>query len=225
MSTYNKQTVHPETKAIENATWLDDAFGSHSYGVIFPSDGKMFKADEFDWRENPATMAKEGKPVQNPDIFPLTIKQTTKVSVDPYPHKEGEPQIIKEQSGDGHESVTTKHPDGSQDVQINVKRLDIKNRTPEDTVAEDAILSNLKKVQVGVLVLCKANGQSAYFVSPLTEVRGRAQQVVNSYLSSQPRENIMQIEQYCRHFNLPIEKSFAIIEVAVGERPPKVSTL
>lgn len=133
---------------------------------------------------------------------------------------------MKEELPNGHETIVTEHFDGSRDVQINIKRLDLgKERTEEDIAAEDVILSNLQKIQVGVVVLCKATGDSAYFVSSLTEVRGRAQAVINSYLKDLDILKIKQIEYYCRGMNCLTEQAFAIIEVAVGERPPKISTL
>lgn len=39
MSNYIEPTRHPETGEMENAEWLDNAFGRHCYGVRFPSDG------------------------------------------------------------------------------------------------------------------------------------------------------------------------------------------
>lgn len=38
MSTYSRETKHPKTGAWERATWYDDLFGNHNYGVVFPSD-------------------------------------------------------------------------------------------------------------------------------------------------------------------------------------------
>ena len=57
MSSYLKSTQHPETGKVEHAEWLDDYFGQHNYGVRFPSDGKVFRADEYDWQEDYETMA------------------------------------------------------------------------------------------------------------------------------------------------------------------------
>lgn len=43
MSTYKQWTKHPATGLWEHATWMDDYFGRHHYGVSFPSDGdKVF---------------------------------------------------------------------------------------------------------------------------------------------------------------------------------------
>jgi hypothetical protein len=56
MSTYNRQTKHPKTGEWEDATWRDDFFGPHHYGVIFPSE-KLMAFDpevvELETRESP----------------------------------------------------------------------------------------------------------------------------------------------------------------------------
>lgn len=41
MSTYIKKTKNPKTGEYEDAMWIDDYFGSHHYGVMFP-DGAVF---------------------------------------------------------------------------------------------------------------------------------------------------------------------------------------
>jgi hypothetical protein len=38
MSNYIRETRHPRTGQWEQATWIDDLFGRHCYGVVFPSD-------------------------------------------------------------------------------------------------------------------------------------------------------------------------------------------
>jgi hypothetical protein len=38
MSSYYRKTKHPKTGEWERASWLDNLFGGHHYGVIFPSD-------------------------------------------------------------------------------------------------------------------------------------------------------------------------------------------
>ena len=45
MSTYNKQTKHPVTKEWEVATWADDYYGNHRYGVVF-SNGDTFDPEK-----------------------------------------------------------------------------------------------------------------------------------------------------------------------------------
>lgn len=45
MSTYTKITKHPQTGDYEKATWHDNYFGQHIYGVEFPSDGKVYPTD------------------------------------------------------------------------------------------------------------------------------------------------------------------------------------
>ncbi len=41
MSTYQRLTKHPKTGEWEKATWHDNLFGGHHYGVVFPSDEKV----------------------------------------------------------------------------------------------------------------------------------------------------------------------------------------
>jgi len=45
MSTYNKETKHPNTGEWHNATWRDDFYGHHHYGVEFPN-GEMFDPEK-----------------------------------------------------------------------------------------------------------------------------------------------------------------------------------
>lgn len=47
MSTYNRLTLHPTKKIWEEATWYDDFFGRHNYGVVFPSDVKGLEFAEY----------------------------------------------------------------------------------------------------------------------------------------------------------------------------------
>ena len=44
MSTYSKQTKHPITGEWHEATWIDDFYGRHRYGVQFP-DGGTYNPD------------------------------------------------------------------------------------------------------------------------------------------------------------------------------------
>lgn len=45
MSNFIAKTKHPETGKWEDATWYDDYFGKHRYGVKF-KDGKVFREDK-----------------------------------------------------------------------------------------------------------------------------------------------------------------------------------
>jgi hypothetical protein len=49
MSTYSKLTKNPDGGEWENASWIDDFFGKHNYGVIFPSHPNVV----FDPRDQP----------------------------------------------------------------------------------------------------------------------------------------------------------------------------
>lgn len=57
MSTYNKQTKNPDTGEWEEATWIDDYFGRHCYGVKFPSTGEVINPEdvELETRDSPLT--------------------------------------------------------------------------------------------------------------------------------------------------------------------------
>lgn len=49
MSSYKKLTKNPETKQFELATWIDNYFGEHNYGIIFDSSPNVV----FDPRDEP----------------------------------------------------------------------------------------------------------------------------------------------------------------------------
>jgi hypothetical protein len=42
MSNYHALTRHPITGKIQQASWLDDSFGHHIYGVRFPGDETIY---------------------------------------------------------------------------------------------------------------------------------------------------------------------------------------
>lgn len=170
MSSYIRLTVHPETGAAEKAEWLDDYFGHYNYGVRFPSDGKVFRADEYEWTERPSDKVSIGKHLGGA----VTIDQTTKGSRWEHPMHEVEEK-------EGKRTVTTKHEDGRQDVKVEVTRLDIKDRTPEDTIAEEKIIEAMSKKIVRVVVIHKPTNDFASFNSPLPAVRKRAQEVAESH--------------------------------------------
>lgn len=82
---------------------------------------------------------------------------------------------------DGKTTVTTKHEDGRQDVEIKVNRLDLKDPTPEDLIAEEKIIDAMSKKIVRVVVIHKPTNESVNFDSPLPLVRKRAEEVVRVY--------------------------------------------
>ncbi len=61
MSSFKKETKNPKTGEWEKAEWLDDFFGNHNYGVVFPSDLKegysrrdvAYKADNYKFETRP----------------------------------------------------------------------------------------------------------------------------------------------------------------------------
>ena len=42
MSSFTRSTKHPKTGIEELASWLDNRFGHHRYGVFFPSDESIW---------------------------------------------------------------------------------------------------------------------------------------------------------------------------------------
>lgn len=48
MSTYQAITKHPKTQKFEVATWHDDHFGRHRYGVEYASEPGVYYDPEFD---------------------------------------------------------------------------------------------------------------------------------------------------------------------------------
>ena len=46
MSTFQRLTKHPTTGIEELATWNDDFYGKHRYGVFFLSDKFMWREEE-----------------------------------------------------------------------------------------------------------------------------------------------------------------------------------
>lgn len=88
------------------------------------------------------------------------------------------------QKAGAHEATVTNHDDGRQDVEIKVNRLDIKNRTHEDTLAEDKIIEAMSKQIVRVVLLHKPTNDSAAFDSPLPEVRKRSIQVAQKHIEA-----------------------------------------
>lgn len=68
-----------------------------------------------------------------------------------------------------------------QDVHIEVKHLNIENRTPEDTAAEEKIIDAMSKRMVRVVVIHKPDNEFASFESPVSQVRIRAEQVAEKH--------------------------------------------
>ena len=51
MSNFIKKTRNPKTGELEDATYLDDFYGTHVYGVRFP-DGSMYREEDLEeWKE------------------------------------------------------------------------------------------------------------------------------------------------------------------------------
>ena len=106
-----------------------------------------------------------------------------------------------------------------QDVTVTVKRLDLKNPTKEDLAAEKVIIDKLQKTMVGVLVLYAPTRDSAYFVSPITEVRNKAQAVIEQYLKMHPEVELSADEHE------KVSDRFILVESAPVDQAPKVTRL
>lgn len=48
MSNYRAVAIHPETKKIEIADFLDNYFGHHRYGVRFAGEDKVYKIEKIE---------------------------------------------------------------------------------------------------------------------------------------------------------------------------------
>ena len=51
MSSYRKEMVNPKTGKTEHAFLIDDLFGPHRYGVVFPSDVGAYDWKSFDFKQ------------------------------------------------------------------------------------------------------------------------------------------------------------------------------
>ena len=157
MSSYIKTTVNPDTHAIEEAEWLDDYFGSHEYGVRFPSTGVVYRALDFEWTDDTALQACRA------------VKPTGMV-------------ITKEQTPLGKRIQTMEHADGRKDVTVEVNTLDV---NPEDEatakakqVIEEQILPAVANQPILVTVIYKPTNDNATFTCARKDVRKNAEELV-----------------------------------------------
>ena len=49
MSSYLRRTKHPNTGEFLEAEWMDDFYGRRRYGVKFPNDEHVYRADDYDF--------------------------------------------------------------------------------------------------------------------------------------------------------------------------------
>lgn len=165
MSTFLRYTEHPETKQGEKAEWLDDYFGSHNYGVRFPSDGKVFRADEYEWNEPKETASD------------LLIGA----------HIDGKPTTIAETKA-GKRIDVTKHEGGRQDVKVHVNTLDVKEKDPATLKAkehiEKVVIPELANRKVIVTMLHKPSQDHFTFECTVALVRANAEVAVKKHSQS-----------------------------------------
>ena len=81
MSTYLKETLNPATGEWETATWHDDHFGNHYYGVEFPSQpGAIYdpRHTELETRpfESNELITRDHKPDELEDkVYPILLSR------------------------------------------------------------------------------------------------------------------------------------------------------
>lgn len=186
MSTYSKSTKHPDTGEWDDkALWMDDYFGNHNYGVHF-QDGTIV---------DPRDTALETREVK---IASVSLE---------------EPEVIEEQAG-AHTATITKHPDGRQDVKINVTRLDIEeddelSMKAKKTIEED-VLPRIQEAKVQVVVIHRHSTASTSSMVALSRVREYAEFAVEMFKKEMPSAQ---------------KQDFIVVEVHEGSYLTRVSTL
>ncbi len=63
MSNFTRAAYHPKEKVVRAACYIDDHFGPHEYGVLFPGDPHVYRVDECDI---PTDVVFVPKPVEKP---------------------------------------------------------------------------------------------------------------------------------------------------------------
>lgn len=184
MSTYKKSTKHPDTGEWEDATWMGDYFGNHNYGVRF-SDGSIF----------------------DPRDTELETRNVPIASV------EIDTDVIEEDAG-AHKATVTKHPDGRQDVRIDVTRLDIEeddelSMKAKETIEKD-VLPRIQEAMVQVVVIHRYSTASTSKMVKLSQVRKYAEFAVAEF-----SKGTMGVRK----------EDFIVVEVHEGSYLTRVSTL
>lgn len=185
MSTYSRSTKHPDTgEWDDNAIWMDDYFGNHNYGVKF-SDGSIF----------------------DPRDQEIETRNVNIASVDI------DTEVIEEEAG-AHTATITKHPDGRQDVKINVKRLDIEEddelSMEAKKVIEEDVLPRIQEAKVKVVVIHRHSTASTSSMVSLSRVREYAEFAVKMFKKEMPSAQ---------------KQDFIVVEVHEGSYLTRVSTL
>ena len=79
MSSFIRATKRPGTGAFEDAFWVDDMYGSHRYGIVFPDDedntGVAYKADDYEWETEEKRISDISW-----DNYPKVVRQAKKKS-------------------------------------------------------------------------------------------------------------------------------------------------
>lgn len=186
MSTYSQSTKHPDTgEWDDHAVWMDDYFGHHNYGVKF-SDGSIFDPRDTEME------------LRNVPIVSVSLE---------------DPEITVEDAG-AHTATVTKHPDGRQDVRIDVTRLDI---TEDDELSmkakktiEEGVLPRIQEAKVQVVVIHRHSTASTSKMVSLSRVREYAEFAVTQFQEGMPEAQ---------------KQDFIVVEVHEGSYLTRVSTL
>lgn len=150
-----------DSNDVEHAEWIDDYFGSHIYGVRFPSDGKVFREDDYHWEENKAKMC--WVPHGRDDGKPITVEQTKA----------------------GKTFSETFYPDGRKDVTVKVNSLDVDMSDPRNAeakkVIEKRILPKIADKKLIVTLIHTPTRDHFTFICARKNVRANAEVAVKKH--------------------------------------------
>jgi hypothetical protein len=81
MSSYREWAVHPRTKQIEKADYLDDYFGWHNYGVRF-HDGSVWPIEQVPRMSEADRLAREAVEGREPEAFGYSSPEEEAAALD-----------------------------------------------------------------------------------------------------------------------------------------------
>lgn len=154
MSTYTKQTKHPVTGEWEEAQWIDDLFGKHHYGVVFPSDYQELKAT---YGEDSEEYYINRKVAYDPEKVGLETRETEadvvrkandnfSERVETFAFEYNDVQIKKQSTrytlSDGDGTIEAEVSDG----RISINGLILINRYPEELQAIGKLITEAGKL-------------------------------------------------------------------------------
>lgn len=77
MSSFIRATKNPKSGEFEDAMWIDDLFGRHRYGVIFPSDSRAAELDKMEGKSRWGEIARSI--AYDPDLVHLETVDVNKI--------------------------------------------------------------------------------------------------------------------------------------------------